>query len=178
MRRVFMTVLLLAAAAVSGKETVIANFKDVVLTPTKSKWSAETKSFRVFAKTAQKYRNKQIVFRMNAKRTAGDQALGATFRCSVKPGGLKATQNFRFSYTKNGDEVPIEAVFTVPDLDNISQFNIQVGFNKLGKVPTVWEFKNVRFCEFDEAAAKISPKRRPRAAKPLCPKGSAPNSPP
>ena len=171
MRRVFMTVLFLAAAAVSGEEKVIANFKDVILTPTKSKWSAETKSFRVFAKTAQKYRGKQVVFRMNAKRTAGDQALGATFRCSVKPGGLKATQNFRFSYTKNGDEVPIEAVFTVPDLDNISQFNLQVGFNKLGKVPTVWEFKRVRFCEFDEAAARNIAKAQAEVRKTALPEG-------
>ena len=87
-----MTVLLLAAAAVSGEEKVIANFKDVVLTPTKSKWSAETKSFRVFAKTAQKYRGKQVVFRMNAKRTAGDTGSKILFPELKKTYTVKAIQ--------------------------------------------------------------------------------------
>jgi hypothetical protein len=64
-------------------------------------------------------------------------------------------------------------VVEVPDIDNISQFNMQVGFRKKGKVITAWELKNIRFCEFDELAAKNLAAKKAKEAKTALPEGFA-----
>ena len=155
-------------------EKVIAKFKDVTMkTDLKTKWGTTTKSFYVFGKTARKYRGKKVVFRMDIKRIEGEAPLGATFRCSTKPGGLRVHNSFDFEYKATGETAAAEAVVDIPDLDNISQFNLQVGFRKKGKLITVWEMKNLRFCEFDEAAAKRLAAKALREKKTALPEGFA-----
>ena len=172
------TLLLLGAilclAPCGAAEKVIAKFKDATLTTDlKSKWSVTSKSFFVFTKNARAQRGKKIVFRMDARRVKGESPLSAGFRCSTKPGGLQGTTSHKFEYTKTGDTVPMEAVVQVPDLDNIFNFNMQVAFPKKGKEITVWELKNIRFCELDEAAIKNLAKKEAQVKKEALPEGFA-----
>ena len=157
-----------------GAEKVIATGKDVTLTTDlKSKWSVTSHSFYVFAKKAQQYRGKKVVFRMDAKCLKGDAPLSGTFRCSVKKEGLKAHNSFKFEEWNEGGVQKYESVVQIPDLDNISQFNVQVSFPKKGKTVTSWELKKVRFCEFDDEAAKRLAAKEKKEEKTALPEGFA-----
>lgn len=171
-------VLLFMAVAVllpcGAAEKVIKKFNDKSLsTNLKAKWSVTTTSFYVYAKQAQKYRGKKVVFRMDARRVKGSAPLTAGFRCSVKPGGLKATEKVNFSFTPKGEYTAVAGVLQIPDLENISHFNVQVGFRKKGREITTWEMKNIRFCEYDAAAEKMEKAQSVRAKKTALPEGFA-----
>lgn len=158
----------------SGAEKVIRKFPDATLTTNlKTKWAVTSKSFYIYAKEAQKFRGKKVVFRADATRVKGSASLGAGFRCSTKPGGLQAHNSFKFDSAENGKTVFVEAVVDIPDLENISQFNIQLAFRKKGKEITSWELKNIRFCEFDEAAARRIAKKAAEEKKVALPEGFA-----
>ncbi len=158
----------------SAAEKVIAKFKDCTLrTDLKTKWSVTSKSFYVFTKNAQKYRAKKVVFRADVKRIEGNSPLRAGFRCVTKPGGLQGTSAHTFPSSKIGETLSVEAVAEVPDLDNIFHFNVQVAFPKKGKEITVWELKNIRFCEFDALAAKNLARKNAEEKKKALPEGFA-----
>ena len=161
--RKFFACALIAAACLPAfaAEKVISKFKDVTLDATPHT------AFYVFTKNAQKYRNKEVVLKLKVRRSEGSASLGATFRCSTNPGNqLRATRSFKIGYGKNGETVPVELRFTVPDLDNIHHFNVQFGFRKRGSEKTVWHLTEVRYCEPDPAAAK-------QEKKPKLPEGFA-----
>ncbi|MBQ6598842.1 MAG: hypothetical protein IJH79_14935, partial [Lentisphaeria bacterium] len=67
-------------------ETVIAKYKDTVLTTEKRSKASYHKAFYIYK--TQPYRGKKIVFRMKVKRSEGNAALQAVFRCSTNPGNV------------------------------------------------------------------------------------------
>ena len=151
MKKLFLSMaaalLLLPAGAA---EKVIAAAKDTVLSSETQKGPIIHKAFYVF-KPAQNYRGKKVVFRMDARRSAGNGVLGITFRCCTNPGNqLRVAKPFKIDYSKNGVKKAIEIVLDIPDLDNIAHFNMHAGFRRMGTEKCVWELSNIRFAEYEK----------------------------
>jgi len=144
-RKIFAGLLIAAACFPAfAAEEVIFKFKNVTLDAT------PYTAFYVYSRTAQKYRNKEVVLKLKIRRSEGSAPLKARFRCSTNPGNqLRATRNFKIDYGKNGETVPVELRFTVPDLDNIHHFNVLFEFARNGKEKTVWHLTEVRCCKPD-----------------------------
>jgi len=129
-------------------ETVIAKYKDTVLTTEKSSNITYHKAFYIYK--AQKYRGGKAVFRMKVKRSEGNAALQATFRCSTNPGNvLKVTKTYPVPYGKNGETVPVEFVLDIPDLDHIAHFNMHLVIKRLGGEKCIWELTDIRYAEYE-----------------------------
>ena len=129
-------------------ETVITGYKGTVLTTEESSEDSSHKAFYVY--NAQKYKGKKVVFRMEVKRSEGNAALQAVFRCSTAPGNvLKVTKNYPVPYEKNGETVPVEFVLDIPDLEDIAHFNMHLVIKRLGAEKCVWELTDIRYAEYE-----------------------------
>ena len=141
----FMMAMLLLPAL---PETVIAKYKDTALTTEKSSKASYHKAFYIYK--TQKYRGGKVVFRMKVKRSEGNAALQAVFRCSTNPGNvLKVTKNYPVPYGKTGETVPVEFVLDIPDLDHIAHFNMHLVIKRLGAEKCVWELTDIRYAEYE-----------------------------
>ena len=156
MKKFLLTAMAVFLLLPAGAEKIIARYKDRVISTETGKAPIPSFGFYVF-KPAQTYRGKKVVFRMDIKRIEGEAPLGATFRCSTKPGGLRVHNSFNFEYKATGETAAAEAVVDIPDLDNISQFNLHTVLVGVG-FPSrriKWRNNNLRSPGSERHAAKL-----------------------